>query len=53
MALKKFTLLVEQELLNGKRRVILLKQGCEVVDVENNERLVKTGSIGAMLRYKF
>ena len=30
-----------------------LKQGCEVVDAENNERLVKAGSIGAVLRYKF
>jgi len=30
-----------------------LKQGCEVVDVENNERLLKAGSIGAVLRYKF
>jgi peptide subunit release factor 1 (eRF1) len=30
-----------------------LKQGCEVVDVENNERLIKAGSIGAVLRYKF
>ena len=30
-----------------------LKQGCEVVDVENNERLIKAGSMVAVLRYKF
>ncbi len=29
-----------------------LKQGCEIVDAENNERLLKAGSIGAVLRYK-
>jgi peptide subunit release factor 1 (eRF1) len=29
-----------------------LKQGCEVIDTDNNERLLKAGSIGAVLRYK-
>jgi peptide subunit release factor 1 (eRF1) len=29
-----------------------LAQGCEIVDVEGNERLVRSGSIGAVLRYK-
>jgi peptide subunit release factor 1 (eRF1) len=29
-----------------------LDQGCEVVDIEGNDRLIKAGSIGAVLRYK-
>ncbi len=29
-----------------------LEQGCEIVDVEGNDRLIKAGSIGAVLRYK-
>ena len=29
-----------------------LEQGCEVIDVYGNERLIQAGSIGAVLRYK-
>lgn len=29
-----------------------LNQGCEIIDIEGNERLVKSGNIGAVLRYK-
>jgi peptide subunit release factor 1 (eRF1) len=29
-----------------------LGQGCEIVDIEGNKKLVKAGSIGAVLRYK-
>lgn len=29
-----------------------LDQGCEIIDVDSNERLNKAGSIGAVLRYK-
>jgi len=29
-----------------------LNQGCEIVDVDGNERLIEAGSIGAVLRYK-
>ncbi|MEA2015793.1 MAG: hypothetical protein U9O59_03660 [Actinomycetota bacterium] len=29
-----------------------LGQGCEIVDVEGNDKLIKAGSIGAVLRYK-
>ena len=29
-----------------------LNQGCEIVDIEDNKKLVKAGSIGAVLRYK-
>lgn len=29
-----------------------LNQGCEIVDIEGNDRLKKAGSIGAVLRYK-
>ncbi|OPL17442.1 MAG: hypothetical protein AVO38_00175 [delta proteobacterium ML8_D] len=29
-----------------------LSQGCEIVDIEGNDRLTKAGSIGAVLRYK-
>ena len=29
-----------------------LNQGCEIVDIEGNEKLIRAGSIGAMLRYK-
>ncbi|MBL7124063.1 MAG: hypothetical protein ISS14_04145 [Actinobacteria bacterium] len=29
-----------------------LNQGCEIVDIEGNEKLIKAGSIGAVLRYK-
>ena len=29
-----------------------LNQGCEVVDIEGNEKLIEAGSIGAVLRYK-
>jgi peptide subunit release factor 1 (eRF1) len=28
-----------------------LDQGCEIIDVEGNERLIEAGSIGAVLRY--
>jgi peptide subunit release factor 1 (eRF1) len=30
-----------------------LDQGCEIVDLEGNERFKKAGSIGAVLRYKY
>ncbi|MBA7615476.1 hypothetical protein ES703_22757 [subsurface metagenome] len=29
-----------------------LNRGCEIVDTEGNEKLIKAGSIGAVLRYK-
>lgn len=29
-----------------------LNQGCEIVDIEGNEKLIRAGSIGAVLRYK-
>ncbi len=29
-----------------------LNQGCEIVDMEGNEKLIRAGSIGAVLRYK-
>jgi peptide chain release factor subunit 1 len=29
-----------------------VNQGCEIVDVDGNERLIQAGSIGAVLRYK-
>ncbi len=29
-----------------------LNEGCEIIDVEGNKRLVEAGSIGAVLRYK-
>jgi peptide subunit release factor 1 (eRF1) len=29
-----------------------LDQGCEIIDIDSNERLNKAGSIGAVLRYK-
>lgn len=29
-----------------------LNQGCEIIDVEGNKRLIEAGSIGAVLRYK-
>jgi len=29
-----------------------LSQGCEIVDIEGNEKLIRAGSIGAVLRYK-
>ncbi len=29
-----------------------LNQGCEIVDIEGNEKLLEAGSIGAVLRYK-
>ena len=31
---------------------VALGQGCEIVDIEENKKLVKAGSIGAVLRYK-
>jgi peptide subunit release factor 1 (eRF1) len=31
---------------------VALGQGCEIVDIEGNKKLVKAGSIGAVLRYK-
>ena len=30
-----------------------LDQGCEIVDLEGNERFKKAGSIGAVLRYVY
>lgn len=29
-----------------------LNQGCEIVDIEGNEKLIRAGSIGVVLRYK-